>query len=77
MHLSPPLVTYAAVCSTAVAILFIIYCLMYFLLFVGVLCLSLFRYALLFVHSGFAVVLKRKIELTSLLLLSTYAWLLL
>ena len=33
---------------------------MYFPLFVGVLCLSLFCYALLCVHSGFVIILKRK-----------------
>ena len=41
---------------------------MYFQLFVGVLCLSLFCYALLCVHSSFAIILKRK--LVALLLLS-------
>ena len=35
---------------------------MYFPLFVGVLCLYLFSYALLCVHSSFAIVLKRKRE---------------
>ena len=35
-----------------------------------VLCLSLFCYALLCVHSTFAIVLKRKITLVDLLLLS-------
>ena len=69
--------TYADVCSKAVAILLLIYCLMYFLLFVGVLCLSLFCYVLLFVQSSLAIVLKRKIELTALLLFSTDVWLLL
>ena len=43
---------------------------MYLPLFVGVLCLSLFRYALLFVHSSFAIILTRKRELITLLLLS-------
>ena len=43
---------------------------MYFPLFVGVLCLSLFCYALLCVHSSFAIVLKRKRKLVALLLLS-------
>ena len=33
---------------------------MYFPLFVGVLCLSLFCYALLFVHSSFAIILKEE-----------------
>ena len=43
---------------------------MYFQLFVGVQCLSLFCYALLCVLSGFAIILKRKRELVALLLLS-------
>ena len=43
---------------------------MYSLLFVGVLCLSLFCYALLFVHSSFANILKKKRKLVALLLLS-------
>ena len=43
---------------------------MYFPLFVGVLCLSLFCYSLLYVQSGFAIILKRKKELVTLLLLS-------
>ena len=43
---------------------------MYLPLFVGVLCLSLFLYALLCVFSGFAIILKRKRELVPLLLLS-------
>ena len=46
------------------------FCLMYFPLFVGVLCLSLFCYALLFVHFSFAIVLKWKRKLVTLLLLS-------
>ena len=36
----------------------------------GVLCLSMFCYALLCVHSSFAIILKRKRELVALLLLS-------
>ena len=48
----------------------LIYCLMYFPLFVGVLCLSLFCYALLYVRSNFAIILKWKRELVALLLLS-------
>ena len=36
----------------------------------GALCLSLFCYALLCVHSSFAIILKRKRKLGSLLLLS-------
>ena len=43
---------------------------MYFPLFVGVLCLSLFWYALLCVLSSFAVILKRKRKFVALLLLS-------
>ena len=43
---------------------------MYFPLFVGVLCLSLFWYALQCVLSSFAIILKRKRELVALLLLS-------
>ena len=43
---------------------------MYFPVFVGVLCLSLFCYALLCVHSSFAIILKRKRKLIALLLLS-------
>ena len=43
---------------------------MYFLLFVGILCLPLFCYALLCVHSSFAIILKRKRKLVALLLLS-------
>ena len=43
---------------------------MHFPLFVGVLCLSLFCYALLFIHSSFAIILKRNRKLVALLLLS-------
>ena len=43
---------------------------MYFTLFVGVLCLSLFFYALLCVHSSFAIILKRKRKLVALFVLS-------
>ena len=39
-------------------------------LLVGVLCLYLFCYALLCVHSSFAIILKRKRKLVALLLLS-------
>ena len=59
-----------AVHSKAVVLLLLIYCLMYFPFFVGVLCLSLFCYALLCVHSSFAIILKRKRKLVVLLLLS-------
>ena len=48
--------------------LLLIYCLMYFPLFVGELCLSLFC-VLLCVRSSFAIILKRKIKLVTLLLL--------
>ena len=48
----------------------LMYCLMYFPLFVGVLCLTLFWYALLCVLSSFAIILKRKREMVALLLLS-------
>ena len=44
--------------------------LMYFPLFMGVLCLSVFSYALLCVHSSFAIILKRMRKLVALLLLS-------
>ena len=43
---------------------------MYFPLLVGVLCLYLFCYALLCVHSSFAIILKEKRKLVALLLLS-------
>ena len=46
-------------------LLLLIYCLMYFPLFVGVLCLFLFCYAFLCVHSSFAINLKRKRKLVS------------
>ena len=60
----------AAVRSKAVVLLLLIYCLMYFPLFVGALCLSLICYALLYVHSSFAIILKRKRKLVALFLLS-------
>ena len=44
---------------------------MYLPLFVGVLCSSLFWYALLYVLSNFAIILTRKRELIALLLLSS------
>ena len=58
--------------SKAVVLLLLIYCLKYFPLFVGVLCLILFRYLLhvLCVLSSFAIILKRKRKLVALLLLS-------
>ena len=61
---------WAAVCSTAVVLLLLIYCLMYFPSFAVVLCLSLFWYALLCVLSSFAIIFKRKKEPVALLLLS-------
>ena len=50
--------------------LLMIYCLLYFPLFVGVLCLPLFCCVLLCVHSSFAIILKRKIKCVALFLLS-------
>ena len=64
-----PQVAKAAVRSKAVVLLLLIYCLMYFPLFVGVLCLPLLCYALLCVHSSFTITLKRKRTLVALLLL--------
>ena len=69
MHLSPPMAL-AAVRSKAMVLLLLIYRLIYFPLFVGVLCFYLFCYALLCVHSSFAIILKRKRKLVALLLLS-------
>ena len=43
---------------------------MYFPLFVGVLCLSLFRYVLLCVHCSLVIILKRKRKLVALPFLS-------
>ena len=43
-----------------------------FPLSVGVLCLSLFCYALLCVHSSFAIILKRKRKLVALLNVSSW-----
>ena len=43
---------------------------MYFPLFVGILCLSLFCYTLLCILSSFAIILKRKRTLVALLFLS-------
>ena len=43
---------------------------MYFPLFVGVLCLALFCYALLCILSRFAIILKRKRKLVAMLSLS-------
>ena len=60
----------AAVLSKAVVLLLLTYCLMYFPLFVRVLCLFLFCYAKLCVHFSFAIILKRNRKLVALLLLS-------
>ena len=60
---------FAAYRSKAVVLLLLIYCLMYFPFFVGFLCLSLFCYALLCVHSSFALILKTR-KLVVLLSLS-------
>ena len=60
----------AAVRSKVMALLLLISCLLYLPLFVGILCLSLFCYALLCVHSRFAIILKRKRKLVALLPLS-------
>ena len=64
----PSLVAWEDVCSKAVILLLLIYCLICFPLFVGFLYLSLLCYTLLCIHSGFAIILKRK--LVALLLLS-------
>ena len=72
-HPPPPPVAEAAVCSKAVVLLLLlIYCLMYLPLVrgVGVLCWSLFWYALLYVLSSVVIILTRKRELVDLLLLS-------
>ena len=57
MHLSPPS-AWAAVRFKAVVLLLLIYCLMNFPLFVGVLCLSFSCYELHCVHSSFAIILE-------------------
>ena len=56
--------------TKAIVLLLLIYCFMYLPLFVGVLCRSLFWCALLYVLSGFVIILTRKRELVPLLLLS-------
>ena len=63
-----PPVAWAAVRSKLVVLLLLIWCLMYFPLFVGVLCLPLFCNALLCVHSSLAILLKRKRKLNAWLL---------
>ena len=64
-----------AVCSKAAVLLLLIYFLCTSHCFGGgggVLCWSLFWYALLYVFSSFAIILTRKRELVTLLLLSCY-----
>ena len=70
MHLGHPHGSLGHCPSKAVVLLLLIYCFIYLLLFVGVLCWSLFWNALLYVLSGFAIIVTRKIELVALLLLS-------
>ena len=65
-----PTVAKAAVRSKAVVLLLMIYCLMCFPLFVGVLCLCLFCSAIFCVHSSFSIILKRKRKLIALCVLS-------
>ena len=60
---------FAAVQFKVVVLLLLIYCLMYFPVFVGDLCLFLLCYAWFCVHSSFAIILKRKRKLVALLLL--------
>ena len=62
---------YGAVRSKAMVLVLLsfVQCI-YFPLFVGVLCLSLFCYALLYVNSCFAIISKGKRKLVALLLLS-------
>ena len=60
---------WAAVRSKAMVLLLLIYCFNVLPLFVGVLCLSPFCYALLYVYSNFIIILKRKGKLVALLLL--------
>ena len=61
--------TLAAVRSKAAVLFLLIDSLMHFPLFVRVLCLSLFYFALLCVQSSYVIILKRKRELIALLLL--------
>ena len=67
---APPPMAWATVNSKVMVLLLLIYCLVYFQLFVGVLRLSLFCYVLYCVHSSFAIILKRQWKLVALLLLS-------
>ena len=61
---------WAAVRSKAVVLLLLIYRLMFFPLFVVVLCLSLFSYALLCVHFSFTIIFRRKRKLVALIIMS-------
>ena len=66
---------YTAVCSKAMVLLLLlllIYCLTCYPLFVGILCLYLFCYVLLCVHSSFAIILKRKRKLVASIFDATY-----
>ena len=65
-----PVAQFAVRSKVVVMLLLLILCFMYFPLFTEFLCLSLFRYVLLCIHSNFAIVLKRERELVTLLLLS-------
>ena len=67
MHLSPQVAS-ATVGSNAVVLLLLTCCLVCFRLVVGVLCLSLFCCALLWVLSSFATILIRKREPVALFL---------
>ena len=62
----------AAVRSKAVVLLLLIHCILYLTLSVGVLCWSLFCYALLCVIFSFAIILTRKSGLVALLQLSSW-----
>ena len=73
MHLSP-MVAEAPVRSKVVVLLLLICCLVCFPLVVGILRLSLFCCALLCVLSGFAIILKRKRELLTLIFNESLAW---
>ena len=60
MQLTPPPCGLCSACSKAVVLLLFIYCLIYFPLLVGVLCMFLICYALIYVHSSFVIILKKK-----------------
>ena len=70
MHKSIPVAYVAFHYKAVVLLLLMLSIVMFFQLFVGVLCFSLFCYALLCVYSSFAFILKRKRKLVVLLLLS-------